>query len=171
MNSKYLALSTMVAMGAAFVASDASAATTERDYFSHGTASCQSALPVFDGNIRKRPMALGNEGAATAFVTCDTDSIDNFGGGHSGIAVYVRNRAGAAGVQVNCTLVDGVFTASTFHPKTSPAMEAGEVSLIEWTAADDNGGINFVAPAISCGLPAGVDIPAVEFIYPEEIGS
>lgn len=170
MNAKYLALGTMVVMGAAFAAGDASAAPVNRDYLSHGTASCQSALPVFDGNIRKRPLALGNEGASTAFVTCDTDSINNGATGHSQVAIFLGNRAGAVDVQVNCTLVDGAFVASGFFPKTSNEMGAGGSGLIVWTAADDNGGNNFIAPAISCGLPAGVDIQLVQFIYPEEIG-
>lgn len=170
MNQKNLVLGAMVAMGAAFAASDASAATTTRDHLSHGTASCQSALPVFDGNIRKRPMALGNEGASTAFVTCDTDSISNSASGHSQVAIFFGNRAGAVDVQVNCTLVDGAFVANGFFPKTSTEMGAGGSAVISWEATADNGGDNFIAPAISCGLPAGVDIQLVQFIYPEEIG-
>jgi hypothetical protein len=147
----------------------ASAVTVSRDYLSHGTASCQSSLPVFDGNIRKRPMAVANEGSTTAFVTCDTESINNAGTGFTAVGVFVKNRAGTAGLTVNCTLVNGVLSPSGSFPKTSPAIAVGGISQIAWTTAD-NSGANFAAPAVSCALPAGVDIWLVEFTYPEDVG-
>lgn len=164
-----LALGAMAAIAGTF-AGDVSAATVTRDYLSHGTASCQAALPVFDGNIRKRPAALGNEGTATAFITCDTDSINNGGTGHSAVSVFFTNRAGVANVVVNCTLVDAVFTALESFPKSSAPIPAGTTAAITWSTAD-NEGANFVAPAVSCALPAGVDLPIVRFVYPEEVGA
>ncbi len=164
-----LAFGAMAAIAGTF-AGDVSAATVTRDYLSHGTASCQAALPVFDGNIRKRPMALGNEGSATAFVTCDTDSINNNSTGHSGVGIYFTNRAGAVGVVINCTLVDGAFTAFGSFPKSSAAIPVGSTGAIIWSAADNEDN-NFVAPAVSCALPAGVDISLVQFVYPEEVGA
>jgi hypothetical protein len=154
-------------------AGDASAATVTRDCLRHGTASCRSALPVFDGNIRKRPAALGNEGTATAFITCDSDSINNGGTGHSAVSVFFTNRAGAPDVVVNCTLVDAVFTAIESFPKSSNALPVGVPGggAITWTAAADNEGANFIAPAVSCAVPAGVDVPFVQFVYPEEVGA
>ncbi len=36
----------------------------------NATAFCQTALPVFDGNVRKRPLAVTNEGTSNAFISC-----------------------------------------------------------------------------------------------------
>ena len=96
----------------------------------HGTANCQSALPVFDGNIRKRPMALANEGAGNAFVTCDSESISNFATGFSAVAIGFYNRAGAADVEVSCTLVNGVLFGEGYFPKTVAVAAAG-VNLVQ----------------------------------------
>ena len=165
-----LVLGGMVVIAGTLAGGEASAVTTSRDYLSHGTAGCQSALPVFDGNIRKRPLALGNEGSNTAFVTCDSDSINNFGSGHTQVGIFFTNRAGAANVVVNCTLVDGAFTAFGSFPKSSAPIAVGATGNIIWTTAD-NEDANFIAPALSCALPAGVDISLVQLVYPEEIGT
>lgn len=136
-----------------------------RDDFSHGTASCQSALPVFDGNIRKRPQAIANEGVATAFITCDSDSIRLGEASFSKATVYFLNR-GSSLVDVSCTLVDGIFNdGADYFPKTIPNLEPGtDVGGLQWTA-DDNGGSDFGSPAISCALPPAVDIVGLRFVY------
>jgi hypothetical protein len=149
----------------------ASAVTVSRDYASHGTANCQASLPVFDGNLRKRPMGVANEGTTTAFITCDSENIDNLQAGNTQVGVFFRNRAGTAGITVSCTLVNGFFTASKFLPKTSSALAVGGITGITWTAAGDNGGTNFTGAAVSCGLPPGVDLSAVEYVYPEDVGA
>lgn len=166
-----LALGGMVAMAGAFAASDASAATVTRDHLTHGPANCQSALPVFDGNIRKRPMGIGNEGSGSAFITCGIDDISNTGPGFTAIAVYLRNRAAADGVTVNCTLANGIFSNPQLLTKTSDPIAAGTVVLIAWTAAGDNEDEPFGAPGLSCNLPPGVDISAVQNIREEEVGA
>ncbi len=165
-----LALGLVAALAGMALSPQAAAVTVTRDYFSHGTASCQSALPVFDGNIRKRPLAVANEGTANAFVTCDSASINNAATGFSAIAVYLRNRAGVEGVTVSCTLVNGVFTGGSNFTKTSTAITVSGVTAIAWDTTD-NAGNNFVAPAVSCALPPGVDISAYETIYPEDVGA
>ena len=65
----------------AAMSGEARAATVYRDYLSHGSANCHSALPVEDGHIIKRPRSIANEGTVPAFITCDFDSIDNGGKG------------------------------------------------------------------------------------------
>ena len=149
-----------------------SAATVVRSHFSHGTANCQSALPVFDGSIRKRPMALANEGVTTSFVTCDSENInaDAETTGFHLVEIYFRNRSGNDGVAVSCTLVDGVDQASSFLPKQSTLMFIGGTAAVYWDSAD-NEDTNFGAPAISCALPAGVDITVVGFAYSEDVGN
>lgn len=162
--------SLVLAVGMA-MSGQASAVTVTRDYLSHGTANCQSALPVFDGNVRKRPMAVANEGTTTAFITCDSESINNTGTGFTEVAVYLRNRAGAAGITVGCTLVEGAFIATGSFPKTSGAIPgAGGTSQIIWTIADNANNV-FVSPAVSCALPPGVDISLMQFKYAEDVGA
>jgi hypothetical protein len=170
MNRSGLVLSAACLVAGLGMNGQASAVTVTRNYLSHGTANCQSALPVFDGNIRKRPMALANEGTATAFVTCDVESINNSATGFTAAGVFFTNRAGTAGVTVNCSLVDGAFAATGTFPKASPAIAVGSSSAITWSTAD-NSGANFMAPAISCALPPGVDISLVQFVYPEDVGA
>lgn len=170
MNRSILTLSLAVALTAATLSPNAQAVTVNRDYLSHGTANCQSALPVFDGNIRKRPAAVANEGTATAFVTCDSESINDGATGFSQVGVYVLNRAGTDGVTLTCTLVNAVFTAGATVTKTSAAIPASSTGFITWSTAD-NGGNNFTAPAVSCALPPGVDISFMQFIYPEDVGA
>jgi hypothetical protein len=147
-----------------------SAATVVRNHFSHGTANCQSALPVFDGSIRKRPMALANEGVTTSFVTCDSENINAEDTGFHHVEIYFRNRSGNDGVAVSCTLVDGVGQASSFLPRQSNPVFIGGTAVVYWDSAD-NEDANFGAPAISCALPAGVDITVVAFAYSEEVGN
>src|SRR5690554_342572 len=45
------------------------------------TAICQGALPAFETQIRKRPLALQNEGEANAFVTCSFNNPGQNSGG------------------------------------------------------------------------------------------
>ena len=92
MNRSILTLSLAVALTAATLSPNAQAVTVNRDYLSHGTANCQSALPVFDGNIRKRPAAVANEGTATAFVTCDSESINDGATGFSQAVMFTPER-------------------------------------------------------------------------------
>jgi len=165
-----LSLATL-AVGMA-MSGQADAVTVNRDYLTHGTASCQAALPVFDGNIRKRPKAIANEGTSSAFVTCGFESINNAGTGFSAVTIFFINRSGVAKT-VNCTFVNGIydfaFSPSLVKSVVMPTTRAN-VSL-GVTAATDNAGTNFTAPAISCEIPAGVEIAAVKGIYPEEVGA
>lgn len=143
------------------------AVSVERESSSHGTASCQSALPVFDGNIRKRPLALANEGTGNAFITCDTEASDLGGSGFWQVRINFYNRGAATAF--NCTLVDGISPLATYFPDSLhiPTNAAG---IIGWNTAD-NGGENFDYPAISCSLPPGGEIIFVQFYYLEEIGA
>ena len=145
-----------------------------RDHLSHGTAGCQSALPVFDGNIRKRPLAVANEGASSAFLTCDFDDIDNNFGGKEKVGIYFVNQSGAADATVSCTLVDGVVISpamTRYFPKVSPPIALGATSGILWDAvADAVESGRYIAPALSCSLPPGIAVWAVQNVYPEDIG-
>jgi len=150
----------------------AGAVTINRHHFSHGTASCQAALPVFDGNIRKRPLAIANEGNSNAFVTCDTDNVNDAASGarfHLIVLAFV-NRSSQP-VTVSCTLVDGVsYGLPLYFPKMTGPIAVNAVGTLAWFPSD-NGGSKFGVPATSCDLPPGVEIAVVGFFYDEEIGA
>ena len=129
---------------------------------------CQSALPVFDGVVRKRPLAVQNEGTSISFITCGLEG--RFGAVESSglVAVILSNNSDAPAT-VNCTLVDGRDSLEdpVYLPKsiTLPANLSG--AEIVWTMAD-NEGANYIYPALSCSLPPGVGIKALgqQFLEP-----
>lgn len=167
------ALCGLAAMAAGFLAGQADAANASRDKLSHGSANCQSALPAFDVNLRKRPQGIRNLGPGSSFITCDSESIDNAPPlGATRVGIYFTNVSGANGVSVDCTLVNGFFAGNTFTflPKTSTAMGVGDIGSVSWTPVD-NGGTSYSAAAVSCLLPPGVEISVVQYVYPEDIGS
>lgn len=134
---------------------------------SHPTNYCQSALPVFDGNIRKRPQAVQNEGTGPAFVTCSYPSGEGRVAGPDGTTTmvwqYLINNSDAA-VTINCTGVAG-------YPGDGPEQFIVKSAVVDpgaigeahiWEAADFDG-----APAafpeqgvfsISCNLPPGAGL-------------
>jgi hypothetical protein len=129
---------------------------------------CQTALPVFDGVVRKRPLAVQNEGSSTTFITCGLEG--KFGAPSSTVVVFVglvNNSASAA--TVNCTLVDGRNGLSdpVYMPKSLSLPGNTPLAEMMWSP-DDNDGANFIYPAISCSLPPGTGIKAVgqEFVPP-----
>ena len=92
------------------VAGNATAATIVEDELLLPAMACQAALPVFDGQIRKRPLAIQNEGTSNAFITCALRG--RFGGtsATTGTSAFVTvgliNNTGSSRT-ATCTLVDG----------------------------------------------------------------
>lgn len=161
------------ALGLASVASTVDAATIERQEVRMSADVCQPALPAFDGQIRKRPLAMQNEGTANAFVTCA------FGGAFNGVpsqktvTVGFTNNTSAA-ITVSCTLADaqaGVINAEYFPKSISVPPNTAPVALLLWSAVADNGGVRFTYPAVSCLLPPGIGVQVTNHTYDEEIGS
>lgn len=160
-----------LAIGSAMT-SHAGAATAVRDHWSHGTANCQAALPVFDGNIRKRPLAFANEGATHAFVTCDTDNFSiPVEGSFTLVGMYFSND-GADDAAITCTLVDILANGTHYFPESTGSIPPGGNSFILWSPSSyyDDGQL-FRAPAISCNLPPQTRINFVEYAYREDIGA
>ena len=122
---------------------------------------CQSALPVFDGVIRKRPLAVQNEGDSSAFITCGMEGVLNASAVTSEVTMALTNTADVE-VIVNCTLVDGRagFSNPVYLVNSIKIAPNAPLGILTWAAAD-NGGDNFVYPAISCALPPGAGIIAV----------
>ena len=97
------------ALGCALVLTSASfaldAAVIERQEVRMSADVCQPALPAFDGNIRKRPLAMMNEGTSNAFVTCAFGGVFNGVPSQKTLSVGFTNITDSE-ITVNCTLVD-----------------------------------------------------------------
>lgn len=125
---------------------------------------CQPALPAYDGNIRKRPKAVQNEGTATAFVTCGF-SGDNFSALDNGIyyaAVLLVNNT-ASPLEVTCTLVPGrhATVVGGFLPLTTTVNPGDPNAGLGWHYPDYDDGRFGVTAAVSCALPPGAGISEV----------
>ena len=135
----------------------------ERVPMVNAAGACQPALPAFDGNVRKRPTGVSNEGSASAFVSCSVygDLNVEVTAPSSGIGILLSNNTGSA-VNISCTLVNGFRfiqnPVTTSIPKTFavPANQSVEVAI---TTAD-NGDEPFNTPIfnLSCNLPVGTEI-------------
>lgn len=145
----------------------------------HGNASqpvarCQGALPVFETQIRKRPLAIQNEGSASTFVTCGFEfdayaAVDN----SALIAdVYFSNNTGAE-VTVNCTGVTGWAGGDNEYVSFDVDIVANGSGVddggnLYWEDTDfAAGGMSSGLIAISCELPAGVGLNDT-YVYWEE---
>lgn len=147
----------------------ASAATILRHYASHGVANCQPKSRL-DRNLLMSSEGILNAGASNSFVTCDFDYTDFNGSGFESIKVSFRNLGGTA--VVHCKLTDGsyLYGVDYFTDQTLP-MESGGYSYVLWTAEDDNSGVNFVFPIVSCLLPPSMKLLTVESEFQEDIGN
>lgn len=124
----------------------------------HAIGTCEAALPAYEGTIRKRPLALVNEGMASAFVTCAFPGFE--GGTFIGLDIWFTNFGNAAAV-VRCTFVTG--TAATGVPHAVPPTYTTRIRELPAGASDalflTQGGASTDAPtSVSCALPPQVGI-------------
>jgi hypothetical protein len=149
---------------AALPAADVFAATRSRFPGAHATAFCQPALPAFDGLIRKRPLALQNEGTTTAFVTCSLP-VDNTTPDLNGAAIHYVNNTGGE-VAIACTLVNGLQSDVTYFVQT--AISSAQYFVNYWTSA----GSELLADqmSFSCALPPGTGIHFLLSDYTVDVG-
>jgi hypothetical protein len=156
-------LTGMVASGGA------NAVTVPRLDFVHGSGFCQGALPSFDTQIRKRPLAVANEGTATAFVSCSMGT-ERQPALVTEADLVLFNRT-TASVDVTCTLVHGYQSSAspTYISKTVTIAPNNRAFAI-WLPAD-NGGSNYSWLNWSCALPPGTDIGYGYIKYTEDVGA
>lgn len=137
---------------------------------SHGPANCQAALPVYDGNVRKRPKAIANEGTSTAFITCDFEASPSIL--RKVMTVIVRLHNSTTSTQsVSCTLVDAfgaeVFSVNSLKSVELQAQANGE---LRWQASTDNANINYTTPSMSCAIPPGIEISGTLLSRLQDVG-
>ncbi len=129
---------------------------------------CQGALPAFEGSLRKRPLAISNEGTEPAYISCAIRApLGNLEGGGTDvnqITVLFTNRASTV-QSVSCTLVDGVAAPfpsfpAIYLPKTAD-VPAGGFGVMNWFDFETEAG-RYRLPNLSCALPPGTEINIVQ---------
>lgn len=140
----------VLAVAASVPATDAGAMPSRTRHVS-ATAVCEAPLSVFDAPLRKRPVAIRNEGSSGIFISCAVPTD------HAGdLATSEVRLLFASTVQqaLNCTIVAGVG-ANLYREVKSVVVPAGGVASIHWTGIDKRGGEGAIA--LSCALPPGVE--------------
>lgn len=163
MTKTVLFLATLLALPAA-----GHAGTLADSRVTLAAGACQTALPVFDGLVRKRPLAVQNEGTSGTFVTCGLEGKTGAQPSSTVIFVGLVNNSSSPAT-VSCTLVDGrnAISDPIYLPKSVELPANTPIAELSWSSADAEGA-NFIYPAVSCALPPGTGIKAVgqQFVAP-----
>ena len=130
-------------------------------------AVCQGALPSFEGAIRKRPLAVQNEGSSNAFVTCalNNPGYNTWTTFISSVLIYAQN-LNSSSRPITCTAVNSSATASPDDPlyaiRTVQVSPSDTNSTLIEFAADDFPGSPAALPgdtvSVSCTLVPGMGI-------------
>lgn len=123
----------------------------------NAAARCQGNLPVSDTSLRKRPLAVQNEGATAAFVTCGFE-VDAYASdaGVSALDVNFANSS-AAPISVTCTAVSGFANGTNEFVSKAVSIPANttEQTDLFWEASEFSQGLFEGLVSISCNLPPG----------------
>lgn len=130
-------------------------------------AICQGALPVFETAIRKRPLAIQNEGSEPAFVTCAFNNTGlSFGTtGVTAVMVYAQNLNSTAR-SMACTFVNSSASEApgpALYLTKTVQVSPGDQSATEIAfAASELPGALLVFPGdtvgVSCNLLPGMGV-------------
>jgi hypothetical protein len=173
LSNSAVSLSALVlAIGASVTPSDAQAVEQTRSTFTNPTGICQAALPNFEGVIRKRPLAVQNEGTTDSFITCSYTAQ----GGPGMTRVIAEFTNTNDGVRfMSCTGVSGYTGfAQTEYLVKSVLMEPGAMNSLVWDAADFEGAptsFPSVTFSISCNLLPGIGINRSRVDFIEDVGN
>jgi len=129
-------------------------------------AVCQGALPSFEGAIRKRPLAIQNEGSSNAFVTCALNNTGYNAGTTfiSTVLIYAQN-LNSSSRSITCTAVNSSATTSpdSLYVTRTVSVSPSDTNstLIEFAAADFPGSPAALpgdTVSVSCNLVPGTGI-------------
>lgn len=159
-------------------AGEAGAWSYPREFHQNASGTCQAALPAYEGQIRKRPLALQNESVANAFVSCSLFSpgatTSSFLTGEIYAVIITLDNNGPDPVDVTCTLIAGASRSpyNYYFTKTIALPAESTYNQIAWSQDPDfDGGKIGPPPGISCNLKPGVGIATTSIYYFEEIGA
>lgn len=137
----------------------ANAVETDHANGSNPTARCQGALPAFETQIRKRPLAVQNEGTANSFITCSFESDVGNAIGNAPVLLdtYFSNNTAAA-VSLSCTAVTGFQGGTNEYVNQTITIAPGQSGNPFWADTDFENGFASGLVSISCNIPPGVGI-------------
>jgi hypothetical protein len=153
---------TAAVLAALLVPATAAAVDEQMETAANATANCQGALPNLEGSIRKRPLAVQNEGTANAFVTCsfsseydvdDRRQVSYFG-------AWMINKS-TTPKTVSCTGVAGYdsYDGNVYVSRTITLPANGTTQGEMFFEPVDNGGQGYYPlVSMSCSIPPGVGI-------------
>lgn len=98
----------------AMIASNAGA-TELKTYHMLPSGNCDRALPVYDDQVRKRPLAVVNEGTTNRFINCTFESLQQ--GDVKFFGVRYKNNSQVAH-QVTCTGIVGFDEDAEYLTRT-----------------------------------------------------
>jgi hypothetical protein len=130
----------------------------ERTINVSATGICDAPLPVFNAELRRRPVAVQNESTRPVFVTC-TLPTDREGQSATG-KVRVGFRASGPAATISCTMVSGT-DAVTYYVVEDVQIAGGGQASVFWEDIDkwsSSGTYSF-----SCNLPAGVAMDTISY--------
>ena len=150
----------------------ADAAVKNRVVTSHAVGNCQPATKVADGSIRKRALAVVNEGDTTGFVTCAFASpIPNVDESVSLLRMFVGNQSNVT-KSMTCTLVGGIDGALDNQFQGNNLGVAPNVRTeFEWPASVFNNGKFPSVFSVSCALEPGMKILVSYLFFSEDVGT
>ena len=133
------------------------------ELYANASAVCGPALPVYDTNIRRRPLALQNESTTgvPGFATCgfivDKRAIGNQYGGTENFSIVSRNVYASGSRSITCTAVIGVDDGNAVYHAKTVTVAPGARATMTWASSDYGVGAGgFPGPvSMSCMLPAG----------------
>ena len=170
-------IATAIAAVAFAAAATTSAYAVERELYDYQSAAgaCQGALPAFAGTLRARPLALGNEGAAPAFVTCAHQTDDRTSGiTQKTTRVFARvGNTGTGSVTINCTFVHGFGggLTPTYVTRTATVSAGSSAFLIIDPTDIDAAATEIRYAQWSCSLPPGAVVYYVSRYYTLDVGA
>lgn len=147
-------LSVVVAMACLAIPGAASANSYRAHYIS-ATAVCSGPLPVYDSNLKRRPLGILNQGTSNVFISCSVPSdYEGDMTSTSNVVEVMFTSFGAAGT-VNCTLNAG-YRAVSGSVAATTSVTAGGTNYLAWSninKMDTWGSYNF-----SCVLPPDMEM-------------
>ena len=129
-----------------------------RDVSISPVMNCEAPLPVFNATLRKRPVAIANEGTTGIYVSCTLQSDSLAAATRGWISVgFASNRPSA---RVECTLVAGDTITVDYHAGAVDVAAGGRARLYWDEVSRRNTGGSY---AFSCVLPPGVEMSTITF--------
>lgn len=125
---------------------------------------CNGALPSYDMTLRKRPLAILNEGTAPAFLSCALAA--DYGGAPINTVILAFVNRGSADAIVSCTYVDAldpeIGGLLPVYRSASTTVPAGTSSELLWQPEGEDEMFGPVI-SVSCMLPPQIEIGALGY--------